>query len=89
MDSHAKEELRQARSIFLRTKGRIEGPITRLVSPSDIGQSIKPFVLLDRFVVDATSPVNFPLHPHSGIATLTALLDGSLHILDSRGKPKR
>ncbi|HEY3599319.1 MAG TPA: pirin family protein [Paraburkholderia sp.] len=58
------------------------------MSPSDIGQSIKPFVLLDRFVIDSSSPFNFPLHPHSGIATLTALLDGSLHIVDSRGIPK-
>jgi redox-sensitive bicupin YhaK (pirin superfamily) len=32
--------------------------------------------------------VSFPLHPHSGIATLTALLDGSLHILNSKGKPQ-
>jgi redox-sensitive bicupin YhaK (pirin superfamily) len=58
------------------------------VSPSDIGQSIKPFVLLDRFELDSHGTLNFPLHPHSGIATLTALLDGGLNIVTSKGKPQ-
>ncbi|CAB3751545.1 pirin family protein [Paraburkholderia solisilvae] len=80
--------LQPARTIFLRTKGRTEGPLTRLASPSDIGQSIKPFVLVDRFVLEAQAAFNFPMHPHSGIATLTALLDGSLHIVTSKGKPQ-
>jgi redox-sensitive bicupin YhaK (pirin superfamily) len=75
------------RPIFLRTKGRTDGSLTRFVSPSDIGQSIKPFVLLDRFVLESQTALNFPLHPHSGIATLTALLDGSLHVVNSKGKP--
>jgi redox-sensitive bicupin YhaK (pirin superfamily) len=80
--------LQTGRSIFFRTKGRTDGPLTRLASPSDIGQSIKPFVLLDRFVLDSHVTLNLPLHPHSGIATLTALLDGSLHILNCKGKPQ-
>jgi len=65
--------------------------VTRLVSPSDIGQSIKPFVLLDYFGRDdpaTQNSVNFPLHPHSGIATLTALIDGELRMEDSKGKPQ-
>jgi len=37
------------RDIVYRTKGNKHGPITRLVSPSDIGQMIKPFVFLDYF----------------------------------------
>ncbi len=36
-----------ARRIALTTRGRRHGPITRLVSPSDIGELIKPFVFLD------------------------------------------
>ncbi|HVE06810.1 MAG TPA: pirin family protein [Paraburkholderia sp.] len=76
-----------ARRISLRTKGRANGQLTRLVSPSDIGQAIKPFVLLDRFVVEAHKPLNVPMHPHSGIAVLTTLLDGSLQIIDTRGMP--
>ena len=75
-----------ARRISLRTKGRANGQLTRLVSPSDIGQAIKPF-LLDRFVVEAHKPLNVPMHPHSGIAVLTTLLDGSLQIIDTRGMP--
>src|SRR5947209_16819224 len=35
------------RGIAFRTSGRKHGPITRLVSPSDIGELIKPFVFLD------------------------------------------
>jgi hypothetical protein len=34
----------KGREIVLRTRGSLHGPITRLVSPSDIGQAIKPFV---------------------------------------------
>ena len=36
-----------ARRIAFRTSGRQHGPITRLVSPSDVGELIKPFVFLD------------------------------------------
>jgi redox-sensitive bicupin YhaK (pirin superfamily) len=76
------------RRISLRTKGRTHGSLTRLASPSDIGQSIKPFVLIERFELDTHKPLDLPLHPHSGIATLTALLDGSIHFVDGRGLPR-
>ncbi len=36
------------RAIVHRTTGRTRGPITRLVSPGDLGQVLKPFVFLDR-----------------------------------------
>ncbi|MEK1940944.1 MAG: pirin family protein, partial [Pseudomonas sp.] len=36
-----------ARQITYRTTGRQHGPIVRLMSPSDLGQVIKPFVFLD------------------------------------------
>ncbi len=38
----------QPRAIVHRTTGRTRGPITRLVSPGDLGQLLKPFVFLDR-----------------------------------------
>src|SRR5262249_14043279 len=85
-NTQANAQAQAVRPIFLRTKGRTDGSLTRFVSPSDIGQSIKPFVLLDRFVLESQAALNFPLHPHSGIATLTALLDGSLHVVTSKGK---
>jgi hypothetical protein len=37
------------RKITRRTRGNRHGPITRLMSPSDLGQVLKPFVFLDLF----------------------------------------
>ena len=37
------------RQIAARTRGDSHGPITRLMSPSDFGQLLKPFVFLDLF----------------------------------------
>ena len=62
-----------ARRIVLRSAGRKRGPITRLVSPSDLGELIKPFVFLDHAELPPTGEPFFGIHPHSGIATLTAV----------------
>jgi len=75
----------QARRIVQRTRGRAHGPIVRLVSPSDLGELIKPFVFLDRLDADAQSAPGFGWHPHSGIATLTLLQEGGLVYEDSTG----
>jgi redox-sensitive bicupin YhaK (pirin superfamily) len=64
------------RSIVLRTRGHKHGGITRLVSPGDIGELIKPFVFLDYFEADPQNAPSFGFHPHSGIATLTLILSG-------------
>jgi hypothetical protein len=40
---------RLARAIVQRTRGRTHGPVTRLMSPSDVGEILKPFVFLDLF----------------------------------------
>jgi hypothetical protein len=37
------------RAIVTRTAGRQHGPVKRLVSPSDLGDVLKPFVFLDYF----------------------------------------
>ena len=42
-----------SRQIARRTRGRSHGSITRLVSPGDIGELIKPFVFLDYFDADS------------------------------------
>jgi hypothetical protein len=55
------------RRIARRTRGRKHGPTTRLMSPSDLGELLKPFVFLDRFEHEGP-PFNGGLHPHSGIA---------------------
>src|SRR6202163_4322466 len=75
-----------ARRIALRTRGRQHGPITRLVSPSDIGELIKPFVFLDHAEVAPTPEPLIGIHPHSGIATLTVVLRGGLAYEDTTGK---
>jgi redox-sensitive bicupin YhaK (pirin superfamily) len=72
---------RLARSIVRRTRGRAHGAITRLMSPSDFGEILKPFVFLDLFDYDGP-PFNGPLHPHSGIATLTYVAEGGVSYID-------
>jgi redox-sensitive bicupin YhaK (pirin superfamily) len=84
-NAHDKRVARPSRNIAFRTTGRTNGQLTRLAGPSDVGQSSKPFVLLDRFDLGARVPLNLPLHPHSGIAVLTYLHEGSLCTVDSEG----
>ena len=74
------------RAIVLRSSGTQHGPIKRLVSPSDIGELIKPFVFLDHAVVAPRRGPLFGIHPHSGIATLTVVLRGGLNYEDSTGQ---
>jgi redox-sensitive bicupin YhaK (pirin superfamily) len=73
------------RAIVIRSRGRRHGPITRLVSPSDIGELIKPFVFLDLFNISGSSAPNFGWHPHSGIATLTLLQEGAIEYQETTG----
>jgi redox-sensitive bicupin YhaK (pirin superfamily) len=75
-----------ARRIAHSTRGSRHGPITRLVSPSDIGELTKPFVFLDHFEVAPRLEPFFGIHPHSGIATLTAVLRGGMVYEDTTGK---
>jgi redox-sensitive bicupin YhaK (pirin superfamily) len=73
------------RGIVLRTRGQRHGAITRLVSPSDIGEIIKPFVFLDLFDITAGNAPNFGWHPHSGIATLTLVHEGGIEYQETTG----
>jgi len=75
-----------ARPIAHRSRGSARGPVTRLVSPSDVGEVIKPFVFLDHFDMHPRGESWFGIHPHSGIATLTLLLSGSIGYEDTTGK---
>jgi redox-sensitive bicupin YhaK (pirin superfamily) len=72
-----------ARPIVLRTRGQGHGAVTRLVSPGDIGELIKPFVFLDYFETDPANAPKFGFHPHSGIATLTLILSGQAFYKES------
>jgi len=69
------------RSIARRTHGQNHGLVTRLMSPSDFGEILKPFVFLDLFDHQG-APFNGGLHPHSGIATLTYVAEGAVSFID-------
>jgi len=73
------------RKIVQRTRGNRDGPITRLMSPSDLGEVLKPFVFLDLFDMERTSFPGLGLHPHSGIATVTYLFEGDVRYEDTSG----
>lgn len=71
------------RAITYRTTGSGHGPIARLMSPSDLGHLIKPFVFLDLFEGESSFINGMPMHPHSGIATVTLITEGNLHFEDA------
>jgi redox-sensitive bicupin YhaK (pirin superfamily) len=73
------------RAIAHRTFGASHGPVTRLMSPSDLGRRLKPFVFLDLFDADSSALSGFGWHPHSGIATLTYLWEGDVRYEDTTG----
>src|SRR5258706_1319672 len=68
-----------------RTRGQNHGPITRLMSPSDFGRLLKPFVFLDLIDNQGKPFSGFGLHPHSGIATVTYVAEGSVRYEDTNG----
>src|SRR5260370_15740423 len=71
--------------IIHRTSGQTHGPITRLASPGDLGKVLKPFVFVDLFDNGGREFRGFGLHPHSGIATLTYMAEGSTSYEDTNG----
>jgi redox-sensitive bicupin YhaK (pirin superfamily) len=76
-----------SRAIVLRTRGSTHGAITRLMSPGDLGEHLKPFVFLDLFSFTPNGDNRgFGMHPHSGIATLTFTMEGDVVYEDTTGK---
>jgi redox-sensitive bicupin YhaK (pirin superfamily) len=65
------------RRLVHRTRGSRHGPITRLMSPSDLGGVVKPFVFLDLFQAEG-GLMDMPVHPHSGIGTITVFTKGDV-----------
>ncbi len=74
-----------ARPIVHRTRGTRHGPLTRLIDPGTLGHQLKPFVLLDFLEKDGPR-FEFGLHPHSGIATVTYIAQGSANYTDPSGE---
>lgn len=91
MCTNERRSLENTRRVIHRTHGKGHG-ITRLVSPHDLGQLIKPFVFLDRVDIEPTPKeelVQFMkeyYHPHSGITTVTTLLSGDVRFEDTTGR---
>ncbi len=90
MKSHVKMDTTSTRQspvsrIARRNRGQSHGPITRLMSPSDFGRLLKPFVFLDLIDNQGKPFSGFGLHPHSGIATLTYVAEGSVRYEDTNG----
>jgi redox-sensitive bicupin YhaK (pirin superfamily) len=77
--------LEPARAIVHRARGRSHGIVTRLMSPGDLGEVLKPFVFLDLFDNRGEVFPTFGLHPHSGLATLTYVAEGSVSYEDTNG----
>lgn len=76
-----------SRAIAFRTHGSTHGPVTRLMSPGDLGEHVKPFVFLDLFGFKPKGgQKGFGMHPHSGIATLTFTMEGDVVYEDTTGK---
>lgn len=75
----------KARAIVHKTHGRPSGPATRLMSPSDLGELLKPFVFLDYFEANVSVLDKAPVHPHSGIGTVTVVTSGEMLLKDGQG----
>ncbi|MDX9674205.1 MULTISPECIES: pirin family protein [unclassified Pseudomonas] len=71
------------RAISYRTTGSGHGAIVRLMSPGDLGHRVKPFVFLDLFEGESSFINGMPMHPHSGIATITLITEGNLRFEDA------
>lgn len=86
LDAAASIAAPRSRPIVQRTRGHnAGGPINRLMSPSDLGQYLKPFVFLDIFEAKGAAigvMTDMPLHPHSGIATVTVFTKGRVRYED-------
>jgi redox-sensitive bicupin YhaK (pirin superfamily) len=83
------QTIEHTRNVVHRTRGTAGGGITRLMSPSDLGELLKPFVFLDHFRFDGgEEPMSMEhgWHPHSGIATVTVVLEGAVRFAETTGK---
>lgn len=73
------------RKVIIHTRGKEHGDITRLFSPGDLGELLKPFIFLDSFTGDPLSSPVMGMHPHSGIITVTLLKSGQIKYKETTG----
>lgn len=74
-----------SRRVRLVTRGVRAGPVVRLIDPSGLGELLKPFVFLDLADIPHRPGNGFGWHPHSGIATLTVIIDGENEYRETTG----
>jgi redox-sensitive bicupin YhaK (pirin superfamily) len=85
VNSERSSQTLTSHSVIHRTRRFGHGPIVRLMSPSDLGEELKPFVFLDLFEADMRDLAGgMPVHPHSGIGTITVFTDGDVTFDDPR-----
>jgi redox-sensitive bicupin YhaK (pirin superfamily) len=76
----------QSSRIALLANGRRHGAITRLIAPWEIGERTTPFVLLNYLEAERRQRPLMGVHPPTGIATLTVVLNGELSFEDASGR---
>ena len=80
--------IRRARHIALLRSGRRHGPITRLITPWDIGELTQPFLFLGYCEFAPGWRPLLAVHPQPGVATLTLVLSGTLGYEDAIGNER-
>jgi len=80
--------IRRARHIALLRSGRRHGPITRLITPWDIGELTQPFLFLGYFEFASGWQAHLAVHPQPRVATLTLVLSGTLGYEDAAGNDR-
>jgi redox-sensitive bicupin YhaK (pirin superfamily) len=78
-----------SRALVSRHEGQQHGFIRRMVSPGELGETLKPFVFLDELRGSVPAGAGFGFHPHSGIATLTYQLNADVEYEDTAGQRGR
>lgn len=79
------EAVKAVRQVTHRSRGQRQSWFKRLVSPSGLGEKIKPFVFLDDFAITSNDDLLSGMHPHSGIATVTVIRSGTMDYIDTSG----
>jgi redox-sensitive bicupin YhaK (pirin superfamily) len=86
--SSSAEVSTRARRIALLRSGRRRGPITRLITPWDIGELTQPFLFLGYSEIAPGWQPHLAVHPQAGIATVTLVLSGTLGYEDATGNDR-
>lgn len=78
----------ETRRITAIVSGISKQRITNYVNPEGIGRLLKSFIMVDRFdsgLAMAGEATSFPMHSHSGIVSMTYLMEGNGLCVDSTG----